>query len=92
MRKMQWGFLVAAWTICVGGCDAQPAGPAEQFVQDQEGIVTRHGRIEPSSVQANEGQLQYKTTDGRAWRVSKTDRPDGTRDYSIPEEVLSSEK
>ncbi len=90
MRKLHWALVVIAAFLSASGCGSQPAGPAEQFVLDQEGIVTSHGQIEPTSVRAIDGQIEYQTTDGRTWRVLRTDRPDGTRDYGIPDEIPSS--
>jgi hypothetical protein len=69
------------------GCGSDQPSPAQQFVRDQEGIVTPHGRIDASSVRELEGKLQYKTSDGRTWSASWTVSPDGSRDYGVPDEV-----
>jgi len=53
-----------------------------QFRSDQKGIVTPHGRIDASSASEDfTGEITYRTTNGQAWKISRTVSPDGSARY-----------
>src|SRR4051812_13264738 len=77
----------------VGGCDSKPSStppmlsPGRYFKERQTSTVTPHGKIVIESVAEKDGQIEYKTEDGKQWRVTYSKQADGTYQYGTPEEV-----
>jgi hypothetical protein len=89
-------LILAAFFLSVlgsGGCkDKKPEedaalSPAEYFKKHQGSTVTPNGKILMDSVQAAGEKIQYKTDDGKTWRVGYSKRADGTYEYQTPDEV-----
>ena len=49
--------------------------------------MTPNGKIVTESVNEKDGKIEYKTEDGKKWRVNYSKRTDGTYQYGTPEEV-----
>jgi hypothetical protein len=88
--------LFAVIFVAAVGCDGGGRGtgrapdtrtPAQYFKDQQANTRTPHGKIMMDSVEEKEGKIQYKTEDGKQWRVGYTKRADGTRHYGTPDEV-----
>lgn len=83
-------ILVAA-VGCDGGKGTGKAPdtrtPAQYFKEQQANTMTPHGKIMTDSVEEKDGKIQYKTEDGKQWRVGHSKRADGTYQYGMPEEV-----
>jgi major membrane immunogen (membrane-anchored lipoprotein) len=61
--------------------------PGQYFKDEQSATVTPNGKILADSVEEKEGRIEYKTEDGKAWRVGYSKRADGTYQYGTPDEV-----
>jgi hypothetical protein len=61
---------------------------AAQYFKEQQGTtVTPNGKIQTDTVEEKGGQIEYKTEDGKKWRVTYSKRADGTYQYGTPDEV-----
>lgn len=88
-RFYRWllpAMLVAVLVSAVG-CSADRRTPAQHFKKQQANTMTPHGKIMTDSVEEKDGKIQYKTEDGKQWRVTYSKRDDGTYQYGMPEEV-----
>src|SRR5437763_1743714 len=61
--------------------------PGQYFKEQQVSTMTPNGKIMTDSVEEKDGKIQYKTDDGKQWRVTYSKRADGTYQYGTPEEV-----
>jgi hypothetical protein len=69
--------------IIVGsGCGSRTN--RDVFVEEQEGTLTPHGRIDLSSVEDAADGVTYQTEDGQRWRVTMEARPDRGTVYGEP--------
>jgi hypothetical protein len=83
-----YGGVLAAGVGCSSGtapADSRSAG--HYFKEEQVRTVTPHGRIMTDSVAETDGQIEYRTEDGKRWRVRYSKRADGTYEYGTPDEV-----
>src|SRR5439155_542189 len=83
-----WAY-VASRLQARGGAGKQPDNrtPVQYFREQQAATVTPNGKIMIDSVEERNGKLEYKTEDGKKWRVGHSKRADGTYQYGMPEEV-----
>jgi PDZ domain len=65
----------------------QHSTPAQYFKEHQAYTITPHGKLIIDSVEEVDGKIQYKTEDGKQWRVSYSKQADGTCQYGTPDEV-----
>ena len=75
---------------CGGATTAKSADartPAQYFEEEQRNTNTPHGRIMPGSVEEKDSKIQYKTEDGKQWRVPYRKQADDTYQYGTPDEV-----
>jgi hypothetical protein len=76
---------------CGGGTTTSTAHdkqtPAQYFKERQANTMTTHGKIQTVSVEEKDGKIQYKTEDGKLWRVTYSKYADGTYSYGTPHEV-----
>jgi hypothetical protein len=85
---------LAAW---VGGGCGRPDGlsdartPGEYFRDRQGATTTPNGRILVDTVAERDGRIEYRTEDGRGWRVTYAKRAEGTYQYGTPEEVVNAD-
>src|SRR5262245_701379 len=85
--------LIAVAFVFAGGCggssttksDTRNAG--QYFKEQQANTMTPHGKIMTDSVVEKDGKIEYKTEDGKHWRVTYSKRADGTYQYGMPDEV-----
>jgi hypothetical protein len=61
--------------------------PAQYFKDEQVSTMTPNGKILTDSVTEKDGKIEYRTEDGKQWRVGYQKRADGTYQYLTPEEV-----
>jgi hypothetical protein len=60
----------------------------EYFKQKQGPTVTPHGQVLAETArETSDGRIEYKTKDGKTWRVEMTANADGTYSYGEPQEV-----
>lgn len=83
-------FIFIAGSGCGG--DAKTNKPVEksplQYFRDElGGAMMTHGRILADSIEENNGRIQYKTEDGKKWRVSYRKLPDGNYKYDTPDDI-----
>ena len=96
-RLHRWlvAFLTVGVIVAAEGCGAdtgkgKPAdtrSPALYFKEQQSSTMTPHGKIMMDSVEEKDRKIQYKTEDGKTWRVGYSKRADGTYQYGMPEET-----
>lgn len=86
--------LLAAVLVSAGGCGggnttpkADTRTPGQYFKEQQANTMTPHGKIMTDSVEEKDGKIQYKTADGKQWRVTYSKRADGTYEYGMPDGV-----
>lgn len=88
--------VVAALVLATGiGCGTgSNAGksrdtrtPGQYFKEQQVSTMTPNGKIMTDSVEERDGKIEYKTEDGKKWRVGYTKRFDNTYQYGTPAEV-----
>jgi hypothetical protein len=89
-------FALFATSLVIGfGCGSNTTRsvpndkltPAKYFKERQANTITTHGKIMTDSVEEKDGKIQYKTEDGKMWRVSFSKNTDGTYYYGTPQEV-----
>jgi hypothetical protein len=95
--RILFGLFVTAALAASLGCDtgtnartgktADTRSAAQYFKDEQVSTMTPNGKIKTDSVQEKDGEIHYKTEDGKKWRVRYSKRSDGTYEYSTPEEV-----
>jgi hypothetical protein len=59
----------------------------DYFKQAQSATMTPHGAIDMNSVKETTDGVEYRTTDGRTWRVAMERTTDGYRFRGDPEVV-----
>ncbi len=89
-------LIIAVTLAASSGCGSSkapprdpplPPTPAEYFRAHQVNTVTPHGKIDIHSVKEATGKIQYKTMDGKQWRVTYSKNADGTYGYGTPETI-----
>jgi hypothetical protein len=80
--------LVAVGAGC-GRSSSEPdtRTPAQYFQEQQAATVTPHGKIVKDSVQEESDKIEYRTEDGRRWRVGYSKHAGGGYHYDTPEEI-----
>jgi hypothetical protein len=92
------GLLLAVLLgVCAGAqCNRKPDAPpiptkaqskVEFFTQTQKNTNTPHGKIDMNSVQETADGVEYRTADGRHWKVVLERTPTGWRVRGDPEEI-----
>lgn len=83
----RFGLMLALGIATAGllGCDASPPSKAEVFKSQHQSTMTPHGPIDMDSVEeAPDGNIHYKTSDGKAWTVSAREEGDGSLRFEAP--------
>jgi len=83
---------VCAGARCNRPARVSPSGPpatskVEAFKQQQSATMTPHGAIDLNSVKGTPDGVEYRTSDGRTWRVALEWTASGWRPRGEPEEV-----
>jgi hypothetical protein len=88
-------LIFAALLANALGCPPSPSGPGKSsnaltpgqyFQKQQESTMTPSGKIMTDTVEEKDGKIEYKTEDGKKWKVGYSKRADGTDQYQTPEE------
>jgi hypothetical protein len=61
--------------------------PEQYFREQQAATVTPHGKIVEGSVQQQSDKIEYRTEDGRRWRVGYSSHAGGGYHFDTPEEI-----
>jgi len=75
--------ILLALLLALSGCSTKKEN---QFEEDQEGITTPHGEIDPTSVKEREDdhRIAYTTKDGKHWTTDFKLNADGKRVWEQP--------
>ena len=95
--RLLLGVLIAAMLATAIGCGegsnsgrsraADTRTPGQYFRDRQASTMTPNGKILMNSVEERPGEIEYKTEDGKRWRVTYSKRADGTYQYGTPDEI-----
>jgi hypothetical protein len=99
LRVLLGAVLIAGLASAVG-CGPTPSSgsgsttkvvvertPGQYFKDQQSATMTPNGKIMIGTVTEKDGKIEYATEDGKRWRVSYSERADGTYQYGTPDEV-----
>jgi hypothetical protein len=79
--------VLAAAVGCGGSAPTRARSPGEYFKEQQAVTVTPYGKIVTDTVEEKDGRIEYRTEDGKRWRVAYSKRADGTYQYATPDEA-----
>jgi len=64
-----------------GGQAPDPRSPVDYFKEQQANVMVHHGKVRMDTVTEKDGKIEYKTEDGRTWRIGYKKGADGRYEF-----------